>query len=110
MSRPTTARCFCPVHWSEALQRRHKTGGLSARYSRGAACRSGSRAFARTTFGKTFISDSLANGKDLVLAQRQAGLVCVSTTARRYDRRGALLLQQAVEDLWFPLPDELQAA
>jgi integrase len=100
---------FCPVHWSESLQHRHMAGEaigemLTRRCTEAAVARIRAHDFRRT-----FISNFLASGKDLVLAQRQAGHADVSTTAR-YDRRDDLLLQQAVEDLWFPLPAELQAA
>ncbi|GAA4626800.1 tyrosine-type recombinase/integrase [Actinoallomurus vinaceus] len=99
---------FCPVHWSGSIQHRHMTGEAIGEILTRRCTEAGIARILAHDFRKTFISNFLAMGGDLVLAQRQAGHSDVSTTAR-YDRRGDLLLQQAVEDLWFPLPGELQS-
>jgi site-specific recombinase XerD len=99
---------FCPVHWSESLQHRHMTGEAIGEILTRRCKEAGIARIRPHDFRKTFISNFLASGKDLVLAQRQAGHADVSTTTR-YDRRDDLLLQQAVEDLWFPAPDDLRA-
>lgn len=100
---------FCPVHWSESLQHRHMTGEAIGDILTRRCRQAGIARILTHDFRKAFINNFLASGKDLVLAQRQAGHADVSTTAR-YDRRDDLLPQQAVEDLWFPLPDDLRTA
>jgi integrase-like protein len=106
--RPAAGPPFCPVRWSGSIQRRHMTGKAIGEMLARRCTEAGIARILAHDFRETFISNFLAMGGDLVLAQKQAGHADVSTTAR-YDRRGDLLLQQAVEGFWFPLPGELQS-
>lgn len=63
--------------------------------------RLGSKSFSPHDFRRTFISDLIAESKDLPSAQGLAGHASIETTAR-YDRRGEIARKQAASRLQTP--------
>lgn len=99
---------FRPVHWSGSVQGRALKPS-SVNYIVTERCAQAKVAlFTPHDLRHTFISNYLAIGGDVVLAQRQAGHASVATTAG-YDRREDVVLQETVELLPFPTPAEIHA-
>ncbi|MGI5201592.1 tyrosine-type recombinase/integrase [Spirillospora sp. CA-108201] len=100
---------FRPVHWSGTVQARALKPS-SVNYIVTARCTQAHVAlFTPHDLRHTFISNYLAVGGDVVLAQRQAGHASVATTAG-YDRRDDVVLQETVELLYLPTPADLALA
>lgn len=104
---PGPGALFRPIHWSGAIQNRHMQPP-SIEYILTKRCKeAGVAIISPHDLRRTFISNFLRVRHDLSLAQRQAGHSSASTTAL-YDMRDDLELQEAVELLWLPTPDELR--
>jgi integrase len=100
---------FRPVHWSGNVQARALKPS-SVNYLITTRCTETRVAlFTPHDLRHTFISNYLAVGGDVVLAQRQAGHASVATTAG-YDRRNDVVLQETVELLYLPTPADLALA
>lgn len=105
---PGAGPLFRPVHWSGAIQNRPLKRS-SINYRLEVRCAQARVAvFTPHDLRRTFISNFLAIGGDLPLAQRQAGHANVATTAR-YDRRDDTALQETVEMLPLPAPADVHA-
>lgn len=99
---------FRPVHWSGSVQERALKPS-SVNYIITVRCRQAQVAlFSPHDLRHTFISNYLAVGGDVVLAQRQAGHASVATTAG-YDRRNDAVLQETVELLYLPTLADVHA-
>ena len=80
-------------------QRRLSTDGV-LKIVRARAKKAGIESFSPHDFRRTFCSDLLDAGVDIVTVQRLAGHVSPVTTAK-YDRRGEKTKRQAVQNLGF---------
>lgn len=92
---------LCPVSKSKRVMRRRMTPQAVLFVLQKRATQAGVAAFSAHDFRRTFISDLLDAGVDIVTVQRLAGHADPATTSR-YDRRGEAALRQAVQVLHFP--------
>ena len=92
-----------PIRKDGKFLRRHMTPQAVFLILKKRAFQAGVESFSPHDFRRTFCSDLLDSGVDIVTVQKLAGHASVATTAK-YDRRGEELKRAAVELLPIPLP------
>jgi integrase len=96
---------FRPIHWSGQIRDRAMSPAAIEHILTKRCDQAKTARFTPHDLRRTWVSNMLGSGADLVLAQKGMGHAAASTTAR-YDRRGDADLAAAVERLWFPPPAE----
>lgn len=91
---------LCPVRKNGEIERRSMTSDAVLKILRRRAKRLGIQSFTPHDFRRTFCSDLLDAGVDIVTVQKLAGHASPVTTAR-YDRRGEETKRRAVQNLGF---------
>ncbi len=91
---------MCPIRKSGQLEFRHMCPDAVLKIVRRRAKQAGVDSFSPHDFRRTFCSDLLDAGIDIVTVQKLAGHASVETTAR-YNRRGEEVKRQAVQKLDF---------
>ena len=91
---------LCPIRKGGQLEFRHMCPDAVLKIVRRRAKQAGVESFSPHDFRRTFCSDLLDAGIDIVTVQKLAGHASVETTAR-YDRRGEEVKRQAVQKLDF---------
>lgn len=91
---------LCPVRKGGKMQLRHMCPDAVLKIIRRRAKQAGVESFSPHDFRRTFCSDLLDAGVDIVTVQKLAGHASVETTAR-YDRRGEETKRKAVQKLDF---------
>lgn len=92
---------LCPVRKGGRVERRHMTSDAVLKIVRRRALQAGVDAFSPHDFRRTFCSDLLDAGIDIVTVQKLAGHASPITTAK-YDRRGEETKRKAVQSLEIP--------
>ncbi len=96
----TAGALLCPVRKGGRVQLRHMTSDAVLKIMRRRASQAGVESFSPHDFRRTFCSDLLDAGVDIVTVQKLAGHANPNTTAK-YDRRGEETKRQAVQKLKF---------
>lgn len=91
---------LCPVRKGGEMKLRHMCPDAVLKIVRRRAKQAGVESFSPHDFRRTFCSDLLDAGVDIVTVQKLAGHASVETTAR-YDRRGEEVKRKAVQKLDF---------
>jgi len=91
---------LCPIRKGGEMQLRHMCPDAVLKIVRRRAKQAGVESFSPHDFRRTFCSDLLDAGVDIVTVQKLAGHASVETTAR-YDRRGEEVKRKAVQKLDF---------
>ena len=91
---------LCPIRKGGQIQLRHLTPQAVLWILQQRSEEAGVEAFSPHDFRRTFCSDLLDAGVDIVTVQKLAGHASPTTTAR-YDRRGEAVKRQAVQHLGF---------
>ncbi len=91
---------LCPVNKGGNIEFRHMTPDAVLKIMRKRAAQVGIESFSPHDFRRTFCSDLLDAGVDLVTVQKLAGHSSVITTSK-YDRRGEETKKAAVQNLGF---------
>ena len=91
---------LCPVRKGGQIELRHMTPQAVLFIVQKRATEAGVKSFSPHDFRRTFCSDLLDAGVDIVTVQKLAGHSSPMTTAR-YDRRGEEVKRQAVQKLQF---------
>lgn len=89
---------LCPIRKGGQLEFRHMCPDAVLKIVRRRAKQAGVESFSPHDFRRTFCSDLLDAGVDIVTVQKLAGHATVETTAR-YDRRGEEVKRKAVQKL-----------
>lgn len=93
---------LCPVRKGGTIELRHMSADAVLKILRRRGKQASVDSFSPHDFRRTFCSDLLSAGVDIVTVQKLAGHSSPTTTAK-YDRRGEELKRLAVERLSFPL-------
>lgn len=91
---------LCPINKGSRIEWRHMTSQAVLLIVQKRAIEAGVKAFSPHDFRRTFCSDLLDAGVDIVTVQKLAGHASPLTTAR-YDRRGEETKRRAVDKLGF---------
>ncbi|NES93787.1 MAG: tyrosine-type recombinase/integrase [Desertifilum sp. SIO1I2] len=91
---------LCPIHKSGRVEWRHMTPQAVLLIVQKRAAQAGVEQFSPHDFRRTFCSDLLDAGVDIVTVQKLAGHSSLVTTAK-YDRRGEETKRRAVQKLGF---------
>lgn len=91
---------LCPIHKSRRIEWRHMTPQAVLLIVQKRAVQAGVEQFSPHDFRRTFCSDLLDAGVDIVTVQKLAGHASPVTTAK-YDRRGEETKRRAVQKLGF---------
>jgi integrase len=91
---------LCPIHKSGRIEWRHMTPQTVLLIVQKRAVAAGVEQFSPHDFRRTFCSDLLDAGVDIVTVQKLAGHASPVTTAK-YDRRGEETKRRAVQKLGF---------
>lgn len=91
---------LCPIHKSGRIEWRHMTPQAVLLIVQKRAAEAGVEQFSPHDFRRTFCSDLLDAGVDIVTVQKLAGHATPVTTAK-YDRRGEETKRRAVQKLGF---------
>ncbi len=94
---------LCPVRKGGSVELRHMTSDAVLKILRRRGLQAGVESFSAHDFRRTFCSDLLDAGTDIVTVQKLAGHASPVTTAK-YDRRGEQTKRKAVERLRIPSP------
>ncbi|MBD2303483.1 MULTISPECIES: site-specific integrase [Nostocales] len=92
---------LCPIRKGGEVQLRRMSSQAVLLIVRKRAAESGVESFSPHDFRRTFCSDLLDSGTDIVTVQKLAGHASPATTSK-YDRRGEETKRLAVENLDFP--------
>ncbi|ABA24726.1 Phage integrase (plasmid) [Trichormus variabilis ATCC 29413] len=96
-----TGALLCPIRKGGQVQLRRMTPQAVLLIVRKRASESGVESFSPHDFRRTFCSDLLDSGTDIVTVQKLAGHASPATTSK-YDRRGEETKRLAVENLSIP--------
>ncbi|MDJ0576815.1 MAG: site-specific integrase [Xenococcaceae cyanobacterium MO_234.B1] len=91
---------MCPIRKGGAIEFRHMSSQGVLLVVQKRASQAGVESFSPHDFRRTFCSDLLDAGVDIVTVQKLAGHADPMTTAK-YDRRGEEIKRQAVQKLKF---------
>lgn len=91
---------LCPIRKGGVVQLRHMCADAVLKIVRRRAAQAGVESFSPHDFRRTFCSDLLDAGIDIVTVQKLAGHASPVTTAK-YDRRGEEVKRRAVQKLGF---------
>ena len=92
---------LCPVRKGGRVELRHMTADAVLKILRRRGEQAGVESFSPHDFRRTFCSDLLDAGVDMVTVQKLAGHASPVTTSK-YDRRGEETKRKAVERLGIP--------
>ena len=98
----TPGALLCPIRKGGEIQYRHLSSQSVLLIVQKRASHAGVKTFSPHDFRRTFCSDLLDAGVDIVTVQKLAGHASPSTTAK-YDRRGEKTKRNAVQNLKFKI-------